>query len=286
MSHRASPVPASASASTTATSTAINAVPVTARSVKHSLFNPPRRRFAVPFTPHDPEMHQAVAHALKYHYQQQQQQLQLKRKQEQSQTEDVSESHPDKDSGDLRPQEPEKSAAEILWEKRLEVMEHQWLLEKEGLERAQNEVKKAQEHLTHLMQERNQKRQDIRQERETERQALESFTQQRAVLMDQIHATKDAIQGLELKRKQYIEEKKRKAIQDMEIERATKRVKMDESSTTSASLEPLSQVKRLEQTLQEKREQLNQLEQVRTGVIWLMKQVILVDMKNKKREVE
>lgn len=301
MSHRASPIPPSAnvSAATAAsvTSTMVNVVPVSARSNKHSLFNPPRRRFAVPLTPHDPEMHQAVMNAMKYHYQ-------LKQAQEQQQkvkSEVAMKSQVDAESSvgthPEPPPDPVKSAAEILWEKRIQAMESQLLLEKEGLEKCKTAAKKAREDLQSIIQERDEKRQALRIQREREMEALESLKQQRSVIMEKIVATKDMISTLESKRRQHIEEKKRKAVEMIyqkneeldEAERATKRAKLEESSastTLSTSSEPTSQVKQLEQQLQEKRDELNKLDQVRTGVIWLMKQVILVEMKNKKREVE
>lgn len=261
MSSRASPTPSASG---------VHATPVISRFVKHSIFNQPRRRFAVPLAPQDPEMHNAVRNAVICN------KIRIQRQQEKdldSQKDSMCEEAPTK-----------KSTAEVVFDNRIQAMEKQLQIEKEALKRAESSVTEAQKHLVNEIKRRDERMKRAKSELETEVSSLTSLKEEYAMLQEQIIQKKQEIKKLEseeeAKKNQLREERKRKVqeilMKEME-EREMKRIKIEESSETS-------NVQALEKELEEKRKELNQLDQIRTDVVWLMKQVILAEMKNKKRE--
>lgn len=260
MSSRASPTPSA---------TGVHITPVISRTVKHSIFNQPRRRFSIPLTPEDPEMHNAVRNAIRRH------KVRMQREKEKADNTE------ERNSGEEDP--PKKSAAEVVFDNRIQAMENQLQIEKEALRRAEGAVVDAQNHLIDEIKRRDELIKKAKAEVETEVSSLRSLKEEYAKLHEQLKQKKAEIKTLEseeeAKRNQLREERKRKAQEILmkdKQERELKRVKVEESSETS-------NVQRLEKELDEKRKELNQLEQIRTDLVWLMKQVILAEMKNKKK---
>jgi hypothetical protein len=262
MSSRASPTPSV---------TGVHVTPVISRTIKHSIFNPPRRRFSVPLTPQDPEMYSAVRNAIISH------RIRIQKEKEKV-------LHSQEDHGRGEDVSPKKSVADIVFENTIQAMEKQLQIEKEAFKRAEIAVSDAQDHLLNEIKRRDERIKRTKLELETEASSLNSWKEECALLQEQLSQKKVEIQKLEAeeeaKRKLMREERKRKA-QDIlrkELEeREMKRMKLEEPPETST-------VQKLEQELEEKRKELNELDQTRADIVWLMKQVILAEMKNKKRE--